>query len=201
MIVRPLSMLGVSDRDLAAAVQFQMEGLHPYAEDDVVSSWARLPAKLHRAGRHRAARGHRSLCAIYCGEAGIKIGAFTCSAAAIYSALRLFRRTPSAEFLAFVEIDGQSGILRGKSRPSGLFGELSGFRAARRRTRMLRAAHRPGHRASLARSASFGRACVALRRCARFGVPAPGASVESFASRAAPDRPAPVVDSARRAGR
>src|SRR5271169_353668 len=42
VIVRQLSLPGVSDRDLTSAIQFQMDGLHPYAEDDVVSSWARL---------------------------------------------------------------------------------------------------------------------------------------------------------------
>lgn len=105
IIVRPLSMLGVSDRDLPAAVQYQIEGLHPYAEDDVVTSWARLG----RSSTVMVAIARRAAIDRYAdlfGEAGIKIGAFTCSAAAIYSALRLFGGTPSAEFLAFVEIDG-----------------------------------------------------------------------------------------------
>jgi Tfp pilus assembly PilM family ATPase len=42
VIVRHLALPGISGKDLASAVQFQMEGLHPYPDDDVVSSWARL---------------------------------------------------------------------------------------------------------------------------------------------------------------
>src|SRR6185436_6212929 len=42
VIVRTLALPGVADNDLAAAVQFQLEGLHPYSEDDVVVSWAKL---------------------------------------------------------------------------------------------------------------------------------------------------------------
>src|SRR5580704_13825808 len=41
VILRQVNVPGVSDKDLPAAVGFQMDGLHPYAEDDVVSSWAR----------------------------------------------------------------------------------------------------------------------------------------------------------------
>jgi hypothetical protein len=105
VIVRQLSMLGVSDRDLPAAVQYQIEGLHPYAEDDVVSSWARLE-RTSMVIVAIARRGAVDRFADLFGEAGIKIGSFTCSAAAIHSALRLFGGTPPAELLAFVEVDG-----------------------------------------------------------------------------------------------
>ena len=43
VILRQVKVPGVSDKDLTAAIGFQMDGLHPYAEEDVVSSWARLP--------------------------------------------------------------------------------------------------------------------------------------------------------------
>jgi len=42
VIVRQLSLPGVSAKDLPGAIEFQMEGLHPYQENDVVSSWATL---------------------------------------------------------------------------------------------------------------------------------------------------------------
>lgn len=105
VIVRQLSMVGVSDRDLSAAVQYQIEGLHPYSEDDVAASWARLgrsSAVLVAIARRAAIDRY----ADWFGEAGIKIGAFSCSAAAIYSALRTFGETPASEILASVEIDG-----------------------------------------------------------------------------------------------
>ena len=105
VIVRQLSMLGVSDKDLPAAVQYQMEGLHPYAEDDVLTSWARLEgtsAVLVAIARRAVIDRYADLFA----EAGVKVGGFTCSAAAIHSALRLFGATPPAEILAFAEVDG-----------------------------------------------------------------------------------------------
>jgi hypothetical protein len=43
VIIRTLSLPGVSDKDMSAAVGFQLDGLHPYAEEDVISSWSRLP--------------------------------------------------------------------------------------------------------------------------------------------------------------
>src|SRR5580658_1173708 len=43
VIVRPLALPGVSNQDLDNAIRFQMDGLHPYGEDDVYSSWTRLP--------------------------------------------------------------------------------------------------------------------------------------------------------------
>ena len=100
VIVRQLVLPGVSDKDLDGAVQFQMDGLHPYNEDDVFSSWARLPGTstvLVAMARKEVVERYAALFA----EAGIKIGAFTCSAAAVYSALRLFGAPASREILAW----------------------------------------------------------------------------------------------------
>jgi len=99
VIVRQLHLPGVSNTDLAAAVQFQMEGLHPYPDDEVVASWSRLghsPAVLVAIARRAAVERY----ATWFAEAGIKIGCFTCSAATIYSALRLFHPAPPSEILA-----------------------------------------------------------------------------------------------------
>jgi Tfp pilus assembly protein PilN len=99
VILRQLSLPGVLERDLAAAVQFQMDGLHPYEEDQVAVSWARLgdpSTVLVAIARREAVDRYATLFA----EAGIKLAGFTCSAAAIYSALRLFGREPAAGILA-----------------------------------------------------------------------------------------------------
>jgi hypothetical protein len=104
VIVRQLTLPGVSDKDLPAAVQFQMEGLHPYPEDDVASSWARLPGTstvLVAIARRAAIDRYAELFS----EAGVKIGSFTCSAAAIYSALRCLKK-PAPELLTGERIDG-----------------------------------------------------------------------------------------------
>ena len=113
VIVRQLALPGVSGNDLAGAVRFQLDGLHPYSEEDVVSSWTRLEHSstvLVAIARAQTVQHYATLFA----EAGIKIAGFTCSAAVTYSALRLFGQTPPAEILAYeagesdVEIYGES---------------------------------------------------------------------------------------------
>lgn len=114
IIVRQLSLPGVSDKDLAGAVQFQLDGLHPYGEDDVYSSWARLPGTstlLVSIAKREVIERYATLFA----EAGVRVGSFSSSAACIYSSLRLFGRTPASPILAFelvstggVEIYGES---------------------------------------------------------------------------------------------
>ncbi len=107
VIVRTLALPGVSDKDLGAAVGFQLDNLHPYDEADVVSSWARLPgtgAVLVAIARRAVTERYSTLFA----EAGLKLGGFTCSAAAIYSSLRLLGATPPSPLLA--ARDTESGI-------------------------------------------------------------------------------------------
>jgi hypothetical protein len=107
VIVRQLSLPGVSGKDLAGAVRFQLDGLHPYNDEDVLSSWTRLEHSstvLVAIARADTIQRYATLFA----EAGVKIAGFTCSAAAIYSALRLFGNTPPTEILAYEA--GESGV-------------------------------------------------------------------------------------------
>lgn len=119
LIVRQLSLPGVVDRDLPAAVEFQMDGLHPYSDsDDIVSSWARLAG----TSTILVAIARRSVVDRYAGwfdEAGIKVAAFSCSAAAIYSALRIFS-APPAQLLAF-NLEGPHMELYGESPARAIF--------------------------------------------------------------------------------
>ncbi len=94
VIVRPLVLPGVSDKDLPAAIEFQMEGLHPYPEDEAVASWGRIPGTstvLVAITRRGVPERYANLFA----EAGVKIGSFTCSAPVLHSALRLLRLRPT----------------------------------------------------------------------------------------------------------
>jgi len=113
VIVRQLALPGISGKDLAGAVRFQMDSLHPYSEEDVLSSWTRLQDSstvLVAIVRAEVIQRYATLFA----EAGMKIAGFTCSAAVTYSALRLFGGKPSGEVLAYetvgntVEIYGES---------------------------------------------------------------------------------------------
>ena len=106
VIVRQLSLPGVSDKDVAAAVGFQLDGLHPYPEDEIVASWSRLggtPAVAVAIVRREVVDRYASLFA----EAGIKLAGFTCSATAIYSALRLFNAALPSEILAIENTDDE----------------------------------------------------------------------------------------------
>ncbi len=131
VIVRPLALPGVSNKDLDSAVRFQMDGLHPYNEDDVYSAWTRLPGTstvLVAVARKDAVERY----AAPFEEAGIRVGGFTCSAAAIYSALRLFGAKPAPELLA---VDDSAGELEfyGESPTRPLFSasfDLGNERAA-----------------------------------------------------------------------
>jgi len=119
VIVRQLSLPGVSDKDLPAAVGFQLDGLHPYPEDEIVASWSRLGGTAAVAVaivRRAVVERYATLFA----EAGIKLAGFTCSATAIYSALRLFNAALPAEILA-IEHSGDEVELYGESPTRPLF--------------------------------------------------------------------------------
>src|SRR5580704_7409555 len=106
VILRQVSVPGVSDKDLPAAIGFQMDGLHPYADEDVVSSWARLPGTqivLVAIARRAALQRYTT----WFSEAGIRVGTFTCAPAAIYSARRLIASTPPPAVLAIEEVNGR----------------------------------------------------------------------------------------------
>jgi hypothetical protein len=119
--VRILTLPGVTDKDLASAIEFQLEGLHPYPETEAVSSWARIPgtdAVLIAVTRRSTLDRFTNLFA----EAGILVGAFTCSAAAIYSARHLFG-TASTEMVAYEDI-AQGVEIYGESPARPIFSAL-----------------------------------------------------------------------------
>jgi hypothetical protein len=99
VVVRQLAMPGVSDRDLPQAIEFQIDGLHPYAEDEALHSWGRMDALgnvLIGITRREVVDRYSTLFA----EAGIKVASFTFSAAVLYSSLRLAGAPPPKGFLA-----------------------------------------------------------------------------------------------------
>lgn len=112
VIVRTLDMPGVKDRDLDAAIGFQMDSLHPYPEDDAVPSFGRLGGSsniLVGIARREVLEHYRTLFA----ESGVKVGSFTFSAAAIYSSLRLLGNPPKEFYCvgdsgAALEVYGES---------------------------------------------------------------------------------------------
>jgi hypothetical protein len=113
VIVRLVNLVGVGAGDIEAAIRLQIDSLHPFAEDDVFFTWARIPnSPSVLVGIARREVVDR-LSATFA-EAGIKVTAFTFSAAALYSAMRLKPVAPPKEFVVLrrsdrdIEVYGES---------------------------------------------------------------------------------------------
>jgi len=99
MVVRQVSLPGVSDKDLESAIRFEMDSLQPYTEGEAVFDWARIGKSssiLVGIARKETIDGYSDLFA----EAGVKVRALTFSAAVIYAALRVYGQ-PAAGFLTW----------------------------------------------------------------------------------------------------
>lgn len=103
IIVRQIALPGVANRDLAAAIAFQIDTLHPYGEEDVAYGWSHLGSGGVLIGLLRRSTLERYLELF--SEAGIAAASFTFSAAAIHGAIRLLAPPPSTAFLAISETE------------------------------------------------------------------------------------------------
>jgi Tfp pilus assembly protein PilN len=111
--VRQISLPGVTDKDLSAAVRFEIDSLNPHSEEEVAYDWARIgktSSVLIAITRQSVVERYSALFS----QAGVKTASFTFSAPAIYSAVRLLSRPPKDGFLAIepvedgVEVYGES---------------------------------------------------------------------------------------------
>jgi type II secretory pathway component PulL len=119
VIVRQLSLPGVSNKDLPAAIRFEIDSLNPYSEEEAVFDWARIAktsAILVGVTRRSVMAAYQTLFA----EAGVKVASFTFSAPAIYCAARLLSKPPAEGFL-LVEQDGDELEVYGESVTKPLF--------------------------------------------------------------------------------
>src|SRR5580704_13789921 len=104
--VRVLPLPPLSPKEIEAAVGFQIDSLHPYADDPVVHAWARLNpagAVLVAIAREETARFWADLFA----EAGISLTSMTVGPACIYSAFRLWSQPPAPQFVALEECESE----------------------------------------------------------------------------------------------
>ncbi len=112
VIVRQIAFPGVAAKDLAPAVQLQIDSLHPYGEDEVHYTWARLgetPAVLVGIARKIVVDRYSQMFI----EAGVKVASFSFSAAVLYSAMRMHASPAAGGFVAIgvdreVEAYGES---------------------------------------------------------------------------------------------
>ena len=104
VVVRHLNLPGVDAKELGSAVSWQVDSLHPYADEPVAHAWARLGDS---AAQVMVGLVRQDLLDRYTNlfaEAGLKLASITFSAAALYSASRILVKPPTA-FLA-VHMDG-----------------------------------------------------------------------------------------------
>jgi len=99
VIVRQVALPGVADRDLAAAIRFEIDSLNPYSEEDAAFDWARI-GKTSSVLVGITRRSVLERFQMRFAEAGVKVASFTFPAPAIYSALRIFDAPPEEGFLA-----------------------------------------------------------------------------------------------------
>ncbi len=107
VLVRVVNLPGVQAKDFEAALALQIDTLHPYPEGEAAWTWARL-GKTSSALVVIARQAQVERLAELFAEAGIKISAFTASAAAMYGALRLYGTPPAEGFLGLME--SESGV-------------------------------------------------------------------------------------------
>lgn len=116
VIVRTLRLPGVSDEDAPAAIRFQLDSLHPFQDDEVVSDFQRAG----RSDTFIVALARRdqvdSYTALFA-ESGIKLAGFTFSGGAVFPASRLFAPAPAAGRLAV------AGLAAGVQAPVEIYGE------------------------------------------------------------------------------
>jgi len=99
VLVRCVALPGVDDKALDAAMRFQLDGLHPYPEEEAVSAWARLNGSsqvLVAIARWDVIERWSVLFA----EAGVPLAAFSFSAACLYTASRVLHSPNPEGFVA-----------------------------------------------------------------------------------------------------
>src|SRR5262249_30298273 len=114
VIVRQVALPGVANKDLAAAVGFQVGTLHPYGEDEVAFGWQRISD----SGTALIGIIRRATLDAYMdkfAEAGISVACFTFSAAVLHGAVRLFAEPPAQGLLAIAQTESGDIEVYGES--------------------------------------------------------------------------------------
>ena len=120
VIVRHIALPGVPDRDLGAALGYQIESLHPFGDEEIAHAWMRLGtggALLVGIVRKQLLDGYAGLFT----EAGVATASFTFSAAVLYSASRLLRRPAPGGCLAYSDARQYTVELYGESPAKAVF--------------------------------------------------------------------------------
>ncbi|MDQ1469281.1 MAG: hypothetical protein QOJ99_761, partial [Bryobacterales bacterium] len=115
VIVRTVHLPGVADRDVAGAIELQIDTLHPFGDEEVAWAWMNVGSGHYAVGIVRKAllSSYETLFT----EAGIPVAAFSFSSSAIHTALRIWSAAP-ASLLVLCTPDGRTEIYgESESRP------------------------------------------------------------------------------------
>lgn len=140
VIARQVRLPGVTDKDAAAAIAFQLDSLHPFAGEDAVHDFRRTG----RSGSFCVAVAERRVIDFYTAlfsEAGVKLAGMTFSGSAVFVSSRLYGPPPEAGFVAVREAgEGQEPVVEiyGESPACPLFSGV--FDASAERAAALAAA-------------------------------------------------------------
>lgn len=118
VVVRQIPMRGVESKDLEAAIAFQLDGINPYGDQEVLFGWTALGEGSVLVGIVRREVVDRYLELFT--EAGIATGSFTFVAAAIHGAIRL-GAAPPRDFVAVGHGEGPSVEVYGESHARPVF--------------------------------------------------------------------------------
>jgi hypothetical protein len=118
VVVRQIALRGVQAKDLEAAIAFQLDGINPYGDQEVLFGWTRLAEGGVLVGIVRRETVDRYLELFT--EAGIATGCFTFVAAAIHGAIRL-SAPPPRDFVAVGHGVGSAVEVYGESQSRPIF--------------------------------------------------------------------------------
>jgi len=119
VIVRTVNLPGVPAKDIANAIELQIDTLHPWGDTDIVWGWSLAGSKgdvMVGLARKELLDSFETLF----GEAGIPIAAATFSAAVIHAALRIWS-TPPASLLLFARDENGRTEVYGESEARAAF--------------------------------------------------------------------------------
>jgi Tfp pilus assembly protein PilN len=125
VIVRTLSLPGVADKEIANAIELQIDTLHPWGDVEVAWGWSRAGAAktdvLVGLTRKELLEGYETLFT----EAGIAMAAATFSFAVLHSAIRIWNAEPASVLCFRSDAEGRTEVY-GESEARSVFsGEFS----------------------------------------------------------------------------
>ena len=118
LIVRTLNLPGVADKDVANAIDLQIDTLHPWGDVEVVQAWTRASKSNVLVGiaPKEVLDRYETLFA----EAGIPLAALTFSPAVIHAALRIWSAAPAALLCYHAKHEGSTEVY-GESEARAVF--------------------------------------------------------------------------------